>query len=312
MGILVAGSFVTDFVARTERAPAAGETVTGLSFDTFMGGKGANQAVAARRLGSEVTMVGCVGEDVFGKEFLRLFRSEGIDVRNVKSSACAKTGCSLVTVETSGQNRICMIPGSNLEYSAEELLSVEKEISEANVVVTQCEMRREIVDLLSAVCKRHAVKLILNPAPARSFSDEVFSAVYVLTPNETELGVIVGRELTTQDDYISAGKELIEKGVRNVVVTLGAKGCLWVSREGAKMFSAFKVKAVDTVGAGDSFTGALAAMLDEGADFEKALIFASAVGALAVQKEGAIPSMPKRSEVEAFLAAKPCISILEI
>lgn len=303
MSVLVVGSFVTDLMAMCERAPEAGETVHGLSFDSFLGGKGANQAVACKRMGANVTMVGCVGDDIFGENFISFFKSEGFDVSNIKKSSLAKTGCSLVTVETNGQNRICMVAGANMDYSSEELNKIENLIERADVVVTQCEMREEVVDSLAVLCKKHNKKFILNPAPARKFSDETLSAVYVLTPNETELGIIVGKELVTDEDFVSAAKLLLKKGVRNVIVTLGSRGSLLVNEKIAKLTPSFKVKAIDTVGAGDSFTGSLSAFIDEGMDLEKAVVMSTAVGALSVQKRGAIPSMPSRAEVVSFLDA---------
>lgn len=307
MSVLVVGSFVTDLMALCERAPEAGETVHGLSFDSFLGGKGANQAVACKRMGANVTMVGCVGDDVFGERFLNFFSEEGFDISHIKKTSAASTGCSLVTVETSGQNRICMVSGANMYYSANELRNLENLVAQADVVVTQCEMREEIVDELAVLCKKHCKKLILNPAPARKFPDETLSATYLITPNETELGIIVGQELKCDDDYISASKIVLSKGVSNVIVTLGSRGSLLVNNETIKLTPSFKVKAVDTVGAGDSFTGSLSAFLDEGMDIVNAIEMSTAVGALSVQKRGAIPSMPTRREVEAFLQARKTI-----
>ena len=301
MSVLVVGSFIVDLVARTERAPQAGETVAGISFNSFLGGKGANQAVAARRMGADVVMAGCVGDDGYGADFKKLFKREGMSADYIKTSKGNTTGCSLVTVELSGQNRICMVAGSNLDYTADDVAALEQLVKNANVVVTQCEMKEEVVPALAALCKKHGVKFILNPAPARRLSDEVLSSVYVLTPNETELGIIVGKKIETDDEYVSAAKELLQKGVKNVVVTLGSNGCLLVNADTVRHIKSYKVKAVDTVGAGDSFTGSLAALIDEGYTPEAALPVCSAVGALAVLKEGAIPSMPLRKDVDKFL-----------
>lgn len=303
MSVLVVGSFITDFVARTERAPQAGETVAGISFNSFLGGKGANQAVAAKRMGADVTMAGCVGNDIYGKQFLSLFEREGMSTRYIKVSEDGKTGCSLVTVESSGQNRICMVAGSNMDYTAEDAAALEPIVARSDVVVTQHEMRVDVVEMLAELCKAHGTKLILNPAPARAVSDKVLSSVYVLTPNETELGILVGKTLKSEAEYIAACKQLLGNGVRHVVVTLGSAGCLLVNSDTVKHIDGFKVKAVDTVGAGDSFTGALAALIDEGAKIEDALRVCCGVGALAVQKEGAIPSMPYRADVDAFIDA---------
>ena len=301
MSVLVVGSFITDLVARCERAPQAGETVNGLSFNSFLGGKGANQAVACKRMGAQTTMAGCVGCDVYGDRFIDFFRREGFDVTHIKRSADKSTGCSLVTVETSGQNRICMVSGANTDFSAADVYGAEELVRGHDLIVTQGETPFEATLALAELCRKYSKKFIFNPAPARPLPDSVLQSVYVLTPNETELGVITGRNLSAADDYVAAAKELVGRGAANVVVTLGAKGALLVNGAETHFVQAYKVKAVDTVGAGDSFTGSLAAFTDLGFDLPTAMQKASAVGALAVQKEGAIPSMPYRSEVDAFL-----------
>ena len=298
MSVLVVGSFVVDLVALCDRAPEAGETLTGKSFNIYLGGKGANQAVAAKRMGADVTMVGCVGCDIFGDDFVKTFVEEGMSTQYIVRTDKARTGCSLVTLETNGQNRICMTPGANLLYTIENLESIEPLIKQAEVVVTQCEMSPEIVDELAKLCKKHSKKFVLNPAPARTFCDETLSACYVISPNETELGVIVGKQLISDKEYIEAARELLSKGVQNVVVTLGSRGSLLVNNEQTTFVSAMKVKAVDTVGAGDSFTGSLAAFTDEGKDVLASMRLSTIVGGLQVQKHGAIPSMPYRNELD--------------
>lgn len=301
MSVLVVGSFITDLVARCERAPQAGETVNGISFGSYLGGKGANQAIACRRMGTDTAMLGCVGNDVYGEKFISLFKEEGFDVSTIKKSSSLPTGCSLVTVETSGQNRICMVPGANTDFYASDIYSAEHLVRGCNIAVTQGEMLFETVEALADLCTKHSKKFIFNPAPARPLPDSVLSAVYILTPNETELGIIAGRTLTSDADYISAAERLIERGVHGVAVTLGSRGALYVDEKSPLFVEAYKVSAVDTVGAGDSFTGALASFIDSGGSPAAAVKKAVAVGALAVQKEGAIPSMPYRRELEAFL-----------
>lgn len=298
MSVLVVGSFVTDLVALCERAPEAGETLHGKEFNIYLGGKGANQAVAAKRMGADVTMVGCVGNDIFGDDFVKTFTEEGFDTHYIKRTSNARTGCSLVTLETNGQNRICMTPGANLEFTTDDMYALESLVEKANIVVTQCEMRPEIVDELAKLCAKHNKKFVLNPAPARTFKGETLAACYVISPNETELGVIVGRTLNTDEEFVSAAKELLTKGVKNVIVTLGSRGSLLVNADTTQIVPAMKVKAVDTVGAGDSFTGSLAAFLDEGKEVLSAMKLSTIVGGLQVQKHGAIPSMPYRAEVD--------------
>lgn len=297
MSVLVVGSFVTDLVATTDRAPEAGESVRGNSFNIYLGGKGVNQAVAARRMGADVVMVGCVGRDTFGDNFIDVLKKEGMTTDYIKRSD-SPTGCSLVILDKSGQNRICMTPGANLDYTVEDLRGVEHLIEEADVVVTQCEMIPEIVDELARMCKKHSKKLILNPAPARIMSDEVISSSYVISPNETELGVLVGSDPVTDQDYIDGAKVLLKKGADNVIVTLGSRGSLLVNKDTVEIVPAMKVKAVDTVGAGDSFTGSLSAFVTEGKDVLSAMRLSTRVAGIQVTRHGAIPSMPYREEIE--------------
>ena len=303
MSVLVVGSFITDCIATCKRAPEAGETLVGNTFNTYLGGKGANQAFAAKRMGSETLMVGAVGKDNFGNMFYECLAQEGFDT-SVVVSKDNSTGTSLVTVEESGQNRICMVPGANFDYTVEDLLKIEDRIANSDIIVTQCEMQYEIVVELAKLAKKHGKKFILNPAPARHLDDEVLNGVYLITPNETELGIIIDRELVTLEDYIEGAKVLLAKGVQNVIVTLGTVGSLLVNNEGHKLVPAFKVKAIDTVGAGDSFTGSLSAMLDQGRSLLDAMQIATAVAALEVQKCGAIPAMPYRNDVFEFLKEK--------
>ena len=304
MSVLVVGSFIVDCVATCKRAPEAGETVVGDSYNTYLGGKGANQAFAAIRMGSKTTMVGCVGNDGFGKQFFETLEAEGFDTSVVKVSQNNSTGVSLVTVEHSGQNRICMTPGANLDYYVEDLDKLEDLIKESDIIVTQLEMRYDIAAHLAKLAKKHGKKFILNPAPAREIDDEVIASCYIMTPNETELGIIINRKIETMDEYIEGAKVLLEKGCQNVIVTLGTVGSLLVNKDGHKLVPAFKVKAVDTVGAGDSFTGSLSAMLDQGREMLDAMQIATAVAALEVQRKGAIPAMPYREEVFKFLEEK--------
>lgn len=301
MSVVVFGSFIMDCIATTPKAPEAGETVVGLTYNTYFGGKGANQAFASKRMGSETYMIGAVGNDAFGKDFIKLLTEEGFDPNDVVISNKNATGVSLVTVETNGQNRICMVPGANMDYELENIEKALEKIKNANVIVTQCEMQYSIVKKLAQLCQIYNKKFILNPAPARKISSDILKNTYVITPNETELGVIIERELVTIDDYISGAKELLKKGVKNVVVTLGSKGSLLVTENKEILIPAFKVKAIDTVGAGDSFTGSLAALIDQGYEIEEALKISTAVSALEVQKKGAIPAIPYLKDVMKFL-----------
>jgi len=304
MSVLVVGSFVVDCIARCDRAPEAGETLVGNSFNIFLGGKGANQAVASIRMGAKTYMAGAVGNDTFGKQFFDTLKADGFDTSVIKTIDGNFTGTSLVTVEETGQNRIVMTPGANLEYYPEDLAKIENVIKECDYVVTQFEMRYDIVTELAKLCKKYGKKFILNPAPAHHITDDVLDGLYLITPNETELGLIIDRNITNMDEYVDGAKVLLEKGVQNVIVTLGTQGSLLVNKDKTQLIPAFKVKAIDTVGAGDSFTGSLSAMLDQGYTLENAMRVATAVAALEVQKNGAIPAMPKKEEVFNFLKEK--------
>ncbi len=304
MSVLVVGSFITDFVGRCAKAPVAGESVVGKSFNTYPGGKGANQAVACARMGSKTYMAGCVGDDLFGENFINIFKNEGFDTKYIKVAKGTSTGASIVTVEDSGQNRIVMTPGANLLYTTKDIDELDDVLKEVSYCVTQAEQTEEVFEYLVKKCKEHNVKLIYNPAPARHISDESLKGLFMVTPNETELGVIIDKEVITDEDYLNGAKELVSKGVENVVVTLGTRGCLYVNKDEHMLIPAFKVKAIDTVGAGDSFTGSLAASLDQGKTIKESLKISNAVGALEVQKNGAIPAMPYKAEVEEFLKDK--------
>ena len=304
MSVLVVGSFVVDCVATCKRAPEAGETVVGDSYNTYLGGKGANQAFAAIRMQSKTTMVGCIGNDGFGKQFLEVLNNEGFDTSYIKISNEHSTGVSLVTVEHSGQNRICMTPGANLDYTVEDLNKLEELISNSDVIVTQLEMQYEIAAQLARLAKKHHKKMILNPAPARALDDEILDGLYCITPNETELGIIINKKIETMDEYIEGAKELLKKGCQNVIVTLGKSGSLLVNKDGSILVPAYVVKAIDTVGAGDSFTGSLSAMIDQGKSLKEAMEIATAVAALEVQTKGAIPAMPYKEEVINFIGKK--------
>lgn len=301
MAIVVVGSLNMDMVVRTNRAPEAGETLMGQAFSLSPGGKGANQAVAAARLGAKVTMIGRVGKDTFGTEMLEVIDREGIDIEHISTSETQATGVASIVLEESGENRIIVVPGANIDLTVEDIQALESVISQAEMVVIQLEMDLAMSEQAVAIAHRHGIPVILNPAPARKLKDEMLSQVTYLTPNETEAGILSGMTVDSVEAAEEAASILLQKGVQNVIVTLGSKGALIVNAEGTKTISGFPVQAVDTVAAGDSFNGALAQQLVLGKSLEEAVGFANAVGALAVGKEGAIPSLPYLSEVEQFL-----------
>lgn len=301
MDIVVIGSLNMDMVVRTKRSPDAGETLIGQAFALSPGGKGANQAVAAARLGAEVSMIGRVGKDTFGSEMLEIIRNEGIHIEHISVSEHQATGVASIVIEEDGENRIIVVPGANIELTVEDIQALEAVISQAKIIVLQLEMDLAMSEQATAIAHRKGIPVILNPAPARVLKDEMLAQVSYLTPNETEAGILSGMTVDSAETAEQAARILLQKGVQNVIVTLGSKGALIVNAEGAKAVPGFPVKAVDTVAAGDSFNGALAQQLVLGKTLEEAVSFANAVGALAVGKEGAIPSLPQLSEVEEFL-----------
>lgn len=304
MDIVVIGSLNMDMVVRTNRSPNAGETLIGQAFALSPGGKGANQAVAAARLGAEVSMIGRVGKDTFGSEMLEIIRNEGIHIEHISVSEHEATGVASIVIEEDGENRIIVVPGANIELTVEDIQALEAVISQAKIIVLQLEMDLAMSEQAIAIAHRKGIPVILNPAPARVLKDEMLAQVSYLTPNETEAGILSGMTADSAETAEQAARILLQKGVQNVIVTLGSKGALIVNAEGAKAVPGFPVKAVDTVAAGDSFNGALAQQLVIGKTLEEAVSFANAVGALAVGKEGAIPSLPQLSEVEQFLKRK--------
>lgn len=298
--ITVIGSFVMDNVAKMSEFPGAGQTVLGKNLELFPGGKGANQCVAVARLGGDVEMVGMLGKDENGEAFRRIFAREGIPCHHVFS--CEKpTAVAQVQINDKGENRICVIPSANYEFGFSELDKIDGVLRKTKLAVLQLEMRLDVTKELIRRVHGYGVAILLNPAPAVRLEREILSKIDYLTPNETELSVLSGLPTETDEQAVAAAERLLRLGTKTVVATLGARGALIVGREGAKFVPGYKVAAVDTVAAGDSFNGALAVALREGKSLFEAVRFANAMGALTVQKAGAIPSLAYRDDVENFL-----------
>lgn len=301
MSVFVVGSFVMDIVTTTNLVPNKGETVLGLSYDLYPGGKGINQAVSANRLGSKVIMAGALGQDDYGKTFKNLMKNEGIDSQYVKLKQ-SRTGLgNIVLNKETADNQIIVIPGANHDYNLEDLKSLEDEIKNANVIVAQLELPINVVESLALLCGRYKKKFILNPAPAAKLKDETYPFITYLTPNETELAWLTNIPIQSNEDIKDAAKKLLNKGVENVIVTLGDKGSMWVHKDFVKVHPGYHQKAVDTVGAGDTFNGALAYGIDHDLNADEILKIANAAGSLCVTKHGAIPSIPNMKEVQEFL-----------
>lgn len=298
--ITVIGSFVMDNVAKMAQFPEAGETILGDSLELFPGGKGINQCVSVARLGGDVEMIGMLGKDGNGKVFREIMQREGIRSEYVFS--CDKpTAVAQVQINGDGQNRICVIPSANFEFGFEELEKIDEVIQNTELLILQFELRLDVTKEIIRRAHRFGVKVLLNPAPAVKLEREILGMVDYLTPNETELSVLAGMATGTDEEVMKATEELLSYGVKTVIATLGSRGAIIATKESKEIVAGYKVKAVDTVAAGDSFNGALAVGIAEGKTLTEAVKFANAMGALTVTKNGAIPSLHTRSEVEEFI-----------
>jgi len=297
--IVVVGSLNMDLVVRVPRHPKLGETLLGGSFGTFPGGKGANQAVAAARLGGTVRMVGRVGADAFGDTLIQALVHDGVDTTNIVRDQQAPTGVALITVDTAGQNTIVVAAGANARLSPEDIDMASSVFVGAAVVLLQLEIPLLSVAWAVELAQRSGAQIILNPAPAQPLDPALLAYVDYLIPNETELAVLAG--IDGPDTLRQAVNRLQDVGVRRVVVTLGADGALVVDHQRAQHLPAHHVPVVDTTAAGDAFVGAFAVALAEGRSIQEAARWGNAAGALAVTRAGAQPSLPRRAELEALL-----------
>jgi len=298
--ITVVGSLNMDLVVRTPRIPKPGETIIGRDFHTIPGGKGANQAVAAAKLGAQVTMVGRVGNDDFGRALLNNLRSVNINTDFVTIDPDAATGIALITVEDSGENNIVLASGSNMRLSVTDIEAAEEAIAQADVVLFQLESPVPTVEAGLKLAKKRGVATLLNPAPAQPLSDALLSCVDILVPNETETALLTGRPVATIAQIEEAAEHLRRTGVGTVIVTLGERGAFLCSAEGNAMFPAYPIEPVDTTAAGDAFVAGFAVAWADTGDLKAAIPWGNAAGALAAMKLGAQPSLPTRSEWEAF------------
>jgi ribokinase len=286
---------------KVARIPAAGETLLGTGYRVDFGGKGSNQAVGCARLGAKVDFIAKIGKDSFGDMALKLYRDEGIDVRYVKQTAEAPTGVGFIVVEeASAQNCIVLDPGANELLTAVDVSTAETALKSATVVLTQLEIPVEAAEAALACGRAAGAITILNPAPVRPLPVSVLGLIDLLTPNETEARVLAGRAPDSIIDPESLGQELIRLGVKQVVMTLGEKGALLITSSSSTRFLAVPVQASDTTGAGDAFNAGLATALAHGSSLADAVQLAVVVGAMAVTKEGVIPSLARRDEVLQF------------
>ena len=300
--VTVVGSLNMDLVARTPRIPQPGETIIGGDFHTVPGGKGANQAVAAARLGAQVSMVGRVGRDAFANPLLENLAAAGVDHTFVTQYPGAATGVALIVVDDAGQNSIVVASGANMRLSPADVDAAEAAIAAADALLLQLESPLETVTRAAEVARTHRVTVILNPAPARPLPAALLSLVDVLIPNESETSLLTGMPVGDQAEAETAAAALRESGVGTVILTLGDRGAL-LAREGeTERFPAFDVTPVDTTAAGDAFVGGFAVALAEGQSLAEAVRWGNAAGALATTKLGAQPSLPNRHALEKLLA----------
>ena len=303
--VLVVGSANVDFTVAASRLPGVGETVSGGTLLVNHGGKGANQAVAARRLGAEVRFIACVGDDASGRDIRAALRAEGIGVDGVMVTADAATGTALIVVDGEGRNQIVVAPGANRRLSAEHVGARADDFAWAQVVMCQLETPLETLAVALAQARRRGLVTMLNPAPVREgISDGIWRLVDYLTPNEGEAERLSGVAVRDARSAAAAARALRERGVGTVIVTLGAQGSLACTAQDVVEVPAFTVTAVDTTAAGDAFNGALGAALAGREALPDALRFASAAAAIACTRRGAQPSLATRAEVERLLSAK--------
>lgn len=301
--VLVIGSANMDFSVAVPRLPTEGETVTGGAFYVSHGGKGANQAVAARRLQAEVHFVGCLGQDSQGDQIVEQLITEGIPTDGLIRTEDAATGVALIMVDGQGRNQIAVASGANLRFLPERARQHASLAAWAQILLCQLEIPISTVLWALATARERGVLTILNPAPAQELSDGLLSLVDCLTPNAHEAEVLTGIAVDGPETAARAAQGLLARGVKRVIVTLGAQGALFCDGAAALHFPAFPVEAVDTTGAGDAFNGALAVGLAAGGTWEEVLPLANAAAALACTKRGAQTSFPDRARVEAFLRA---------
>lgn len=295
--IVVVGSLNMDLVVRAPRHPQPGETLIGGDFQTFPGGKGANQAVAAARLGAQVRMIGRVGGDAFGEALLQTVRQDGVDTTFIRRDEQAASGVALITLDAAGQNTIVVAPGANMRVTPQDIEEAEAAFAGADLLLMQLECPLEAVQAAAQMAHRHGLQVVLNPAPARPLPAALLAQTDYLLPNQSELRLLADGEA----DVNRAAARLMAEGVRNLVVTLGEEGALLVTAENQEHLPAFRVPVMDTVAAGDAFAGAFCVALAEGKPLHEAVLWGNAAGAIAVTRPGAQPSMPNREELTQFL-----------
>ncbi|MEB7918461.1 ribokinase [Enterobacter mori] len=300
--LVVLGSINADHILNLETFPTPGETVTGNQYQVAFGGKGANQAVAAGRSGANIAFIACTGDDDTGERVRKQLASDNIDVSPVSVVEGESTGVALIFVNAEGENVIGIHAGANAALTTERVEAQRAIISGADALLMQLESPVESVLAAAKIAHENHTTVVLNPAPARVLSDELLALVDIITPNETEAEKLTGIRVENDGDAARAAGALHDKGIGTVIITLGSRG-VWVSANGeGRRVPGFKVKAIDTIAAGDTFNGALVTALLEGRAMDEAIRFAHAAAAIAVTRKGAQPSVPWRKEIDEFLS----------
>ncbi len=302
--ILVVGSINMDIVALVERLPTPGETVTGGTLLINHGGKGANQAVAARRLGADVRFIGCVGDDTFGPELRQGMAAEGIGVDGIETIAGINSGTALIVVDAAGRNQIAVASGANARLTVDWIARFAEDIAWAQIVICQLEVPLDTVLWTLQTARQHDAVTVLNPAPAQPLPPEIWPLVDYVTPNEIEAAHLSGLSLAGPSDAGHVARALLARGPRVVILTLGEHGAFIGTLDRMAHVPALPVTAVDTTAAGDAFNGALAVALNEGHPLDLAVRFANATAGLACTQRGAQNSLPVRAQVDTLLAAQ--------
>ena len=299
--IVVVGSSNTDMVIKADHLPSAGETIIGGTFFMNPGGKGANQAVAAARLGGNVTFIAKIGDDIFGRHSVQMFEEQKIDVSYILSDPEHPSGVALITVDKNAENCIVVASGSNASLSQNDLVAAIPAIEKADVLLVQLEIPLTTVEYVVAIAAKAGVRVILNPAPACQLPDSLLRNVSIITPNRREAEMISGIKVTNLETAKQAAQIIKDRGVETVIITLGTEGALILSDGNFNEVPAFPVNAADTTAAGDVFNGALSVAISEGYNLPDATEFACRAAAISVTRLGAQSSAPNRSEVESFI-----------
>ncbi len=296
--ITVIGSSNTDMVIKTSKLPVPGETILGGTFFMNPGGKGANQAVAASRMGGKVSFLAKTGDDIFGKQAKQLFESEGINTDFLFTDQESPSGVALITVDSKAENCIVVAPGANSNLRIADIEIAREVIMRSEIILMQLEIPLETVMYVADIANKAGKKVILNPAPARELPDELLKKLYIITPNETEAELLTGIRVSDMVTAEQAAKILFGKGIKIVIITLGSKGAFYYSNDGFKIIPSPKVEAIDTTAAGDVFNGALAVAISEGLELEKAVDLANKAASVSVTRLGAQSSAPFRKEIK--------------